>query len=98
VQQQYAQQDWQMPKKEPFMAANEAMTPSPTYLSLGDDYGMPTSGLGETETARYDAVSHPARYEGVRGEQAEGLGLLQGGNGRPVVKRKEISRKAVPGQ
>lgn len=85
-----------MAKKEPFVAVNEAVTPAATYVSISDDYGMPTPGVGETETMRYNTGSQPARYEGVRAEKAEGLGLLQGG-ARPVVKRKEISRKSVPG-
>lgn len=97
VQQHFAQQGWQMVKKEPFVALDEAVTPSPTYISNGVDYGMPTRAAGEMETVRHDAGSQPGGHEGVSAGQAEGLGLLHGGSGRPVVKRKEISRKAAPG-
>ena len=45
---------------------------------------------------RDNTGSQPAKYEGVRAGQAEGLGLLQG-EGKPVVRRKEVSRKSVPG-
>jgi hypothetical protein len=81
-----------MAKEEPFATTNEAVTPAPTYISIGDNYGIPTPGAGETD----NTGSQPAKYEGVRAGQAEGLGLLQG-EGRPVVRRKEVSRKSVPG-
>jgi hypothetical protein len=85
-----------MAKKEPFVTTNEAVTPAPTYLSIGDNYGIPTPRARETNVMRDNTVSHPAKYEGFRAGQTEGLGLLQGG-GRPVVRRKEVSRKSVPG-
>jgi hypothetical protein len=87
---------WQMAKEEPFVTTNEAVTPAPTYISIGDNYGIPTPGAGETDAMRDNTGSQPAKYEGVRAGQAEGLGLLQG-EARPVVRRKEVSRKSVPG-
>jgi hypothetical protein len=96
AQQQFAHQGWQMAKEEPFVTTNEAVTPAPTYISIGDNYGIPTPGAGETDAIRDNTGSQPAKYEGVRAGQAEGLGLLQG-EGRLVVRRKEVSRKSVPG-
>jgi hypothetical protein len=96
AQQQFAHQARQMAKEEPFATTNEAVTPAPTYISIGDNYGIPTPGAGETDAMRDNTGSQPAKYEGVRAGQAEGLGLLQG-EGRPVVRRKEVSRKSVPG-
>lgn len=74
----------------------EAGAPAPTYVSIGDDYGIPTPGAEETDAMRDNTGSQPVRYEVVRTGQAEGMGLLQGG-ARRVVQRKEISRKPVPG-
>jgi hypothetical protein len=96
AQQQFAHHGWHMAQKEPFTAVNEAVTSAPMYVSIGDDYGMPTPGARETETMRNNTGSQPAKYEGVRAGQAEALGLLEGG-GRPMVRRKEVSRKSLPG-
>lgn len=86
-----------MAKKEPSISVKEATTPSLTYLSVGDDYGMPG----------YNGGTEHVRYESVRAGQTEGLGLLQV-EGTPAVRRKEvlrkevrrndISRKSVPGR
>ena len=84
-----------MAKKDPFVTANGVVT-APKYVSIGDNYGIPTPGAGETDAMRYNTGSQPAEYEGVGAGQAEGLGLLQGG-ARSVVQRKEVSRKPVPG-
>lgn len=78
------------------MTTNEAVTPAPTYVSIGDNDGIPTPGAGETDVMRDDTGSQPAEYDRVRAGQAEELGLLQGG-GRPVVQRKEVSRRPVAG-
>jgi hypothetical protein len=96
AQQQFANQGWQMAKKELFVTTNEAVMPAQTYISIGDNDGIPTPGAGETDAMRDNTGSQPAKYEGVRAGQAEALGLLQG-EGRPVVRRKEVSRKPVPG-
>jgi hypothetical protein len=95
TQPQSARQSGQMAKKEPLVAVNEAAMTAPTYVSTGDDYGMPTPGVEERETMRYNPGLRPAKYEAIRDVQAEGLGLLQGGGS--VAWRKEIPRKSVPG-
>ena len=79
------------------MTTNEMVTPAPMYVSIGDRHGIPTPWAGETDAMRGNSRSPPAKYERLRTEQAEGARLLQGG-GRPVVQRKEVSRKPVRGQ
>jgi hypothetical protein len=88
AQRQFTRQDWQMAQKEPFVITHEAVTP--TYISMDDNYGIPSPRAEER------VGSQPTIYEGTRSERVEGLGLLQGAE-RPVVKRKEVSRKSVPG-
>jgi hypothetical protein len=83
-----------MAQKEPFVITHEAVTP--TYISMDDSYGIPTPRAEERVPTGNNNRSQPTRYEGTRSERVEGLGLLQGA-GRPVVKRKEVSRKSVPG-
>jgi hypothetical protein len=34
-------------KKGPFVSVDEAVTPATTYVSIGEDYGMPITGIGE---------------------------------------------------
>ena len=100
AQQQFSHQSWQMAKKEPSVAVNQAATPAPTYVSIGDDYGMPTPEAGETERMKYNTGPRPAMNEGTRAGKADGLGLLQGAGPmlqRNGMQRKEVSRKSVPG-
>jgi len=96
AQRQFTRQDWQMAQKEPFVTTHEAITPASTYISMDDNYGIPTPRAEERLPTRNNNGPQPTIYEGTRSEQAEGLGLLQGG-GRPMVKGKEVSRKSVPG-
>lgn len=96
TQQQSEHQEWpMMSQKEPFMKINEEVTPAPRYVTSVDGYSTLDSGTGETDAMRNYTGWQALRYEGVGFEQAEGLGLLNGGN-RPVMKRKEISRKPLP--
>lgn len=95
AQQQFVPQGWQM-AKEPYVTTNEAVTPAPTYVSIDDNYGIPSPEIEETGAMRHNTGSQPAMYEGITAGQAEGLGLLPSG-ARPVVQRKEVSRKSVPG-
>jgi hypothetical protein len=85
-----------MAQKEPFVITHEAVTPTPTYISIGDNDGIPNPRAEERASTRNNNGSRPTIYEETRSEQAEGLGILQGA-GRQVVKRKEVSRKSVPG-
>ena len=94
--QQSTPQGWQMENKEPFVAVNEATTPAPTYISMGNDSGIPAPGARERETMNSNTGLRSAKYEGIRSGQVEGLGLLQDG-GRPLAWRKQIPRKSVPG-
>jgi hypothetical protein len=96
AQRQFTRQDWQVAQKEPFVITHEAVTPAPTYISMDDNYSEPTPRAEERVPTRNNNGPQPTIYEGTRSEQAEGLGLLQGA-GRPAVKRKEVSRKSVPG-
>jgi hypothetical protein len=96
VQRQFTRQDGQMAQKEPFVITHEAVTPAPTYISMDGNYSIPTPRAEDRVPTRNNNGSQPMIYEGTRSEQAEGLGLLQGAGG-PVVKRKEVSRKSVPG-
>ena len=97
TQQQSTLQGWQVVNKEPFMAVNEAASPTSTYVSMGDGCGVPTPGAREGGTMSPNTGLRPAQYEEIRAGQAEGLGLLQDVV-RPVAWRKEIRRKSVPGQ
>ena len=94
--QQSTPQGWQMENKEPFVAVNEATTPAPTYISMGNDSGIPAPGARERETMNSNTGLRSAKYEGIRSGQVEGLGLLQDGV-RPLAWRKQIPRKSVPG-
>lgn len=96
AQRQFTRQDWQMAQKEPFVITHEAVTPTPTYISIGDNDGIPNPRAEERASTRNNNGSRPTIYEETRSEQAEGLGILQGA-GRQVVKRKEVSRKSVQG-
>jgi hypothetical protein len=96
VQRQFTRQDGQMAQKEPFVITHEAVTPAPTYIPMDGNYGISTPRAEERVPTRNNNGSQPMIYEGTRSEQAEGLGLLQGAGG-PVVKRREVSRKSVPG-
>ncbi|MCJ1390596.1 hypothetical protein MMC18_003456 [Xylographa bjoerkii] len=87
IQQQFEQQRWQKAEKATVVTTTEAVSPAPTYISIGDDYGVPTPRARETDGIRDNTGSRPTMYEGFRTGQAEGLGLLQGGP-RPVVQRK----------
>lgn len=89
------QQGWQMSQKEPFVNTNEVVTPAPTYVAIGDEYSIPTPSAEETGAMREDTEWQSLKYEDVRSGQAEGLGLLEGGD-RPVIQRKEIPRKPLP--
>lgn len=99
AQQQFPHQGWQMAKKEPGVTVNETATPDPTYISIGDDYGWPSPETGGTVPMRYhtESQSQTAKYERVSAGQPEGLRLLRG-DARPVIQRKEVSRKPVPGR
>ena len=87
---------WQMFKNEPFVNVDETetVTPATTYSDFYD-YGVVTTSSGTRET-NIPAVS-PRNQPRYKGEQVEGLGLLQSPE-RPVFERREISRKPVPGQ
>ncbi|MCJ1383187.1 hypothetical protein MMC17_006300 [Xylographa soralifera] len=95
-QQRFEQQRWQMGEKAPAVTISEAVSPAPTYISIGDDDGTPIPWAGATDTVRDNSGLQPTIYDGVSARQAEALGLLQSGV-RPMVQRQEISRKSVPG-
>jgi hypothetical protein len=87
---------WQMFKKEPFVSMDEtkAVTPAATYDEIYNYGGaIPSSGAVETNLTAAPQRNR-SRYNG---QQAEGIGLLQSPE-RPVMQRREISRKPVAGQ
>ena len=85
---------WETQKEEPYVSVDETVTPVTTYASIGEDYGMPITGVGQTNDTRYEIETHPARCDVVRAGHVEGLGLLPR-EARPDLRRKEIKRKEI---
>ncbi len=84
-----------MAKKEPAVTVDEVVTPATTYISIGDDYGMPTTGIVEADASRYKSSGQhisSRSNEGVGAGPAEGIESFRN-ESRPVVKRKEVRRK-----
>lgn len=86
-------------RKEPMVRTSEYQAVTPiSGVGVDDGYGIRSVDVGDADAIRYNNGTQAARYEGHRGSQPEGMGLLQGANAmRPTVKRKEVSRKSVPG-
>lgn len=91
-QQRNVHQDWPM-AKEPLVTANEVVTPAPTSFSNDEIYDLSTSsGTWGAHDLRHNTDPQAVIYESV------GAGQTSHGGSRPTVKRKEVSRKSVPGR
>jgi hypothetical protein len=74
------------------VTTTETVPPAPRHLSIGDDDGVSSLGSREANGAGFDARWQPSVYGSPDSGQ-----LSANMEARPVVPRKEIVRKSVPG-